>query len=285
MGTGKMAGRVSLCRAAPTFAARYRFGCFKPPSISGCMPFTFSHPALVIPLLYTRRKYQWVSATGLIVGSMAPDCEKFIRLKLASAHSHTVASIFYFSCPVTLAVAFLFHLLVRRPLISHLPGMLYRRLEKYVAFDWLTYFRRYYWGVLLSAIVGAALHLFWDSFTHSHTLTADLLPGLRGIVWVGGRTEPIFFVVSVVSSVMGGGAIALAVWLMPARPLKPVPRVANVLQYWGLAGLVALVLEIQWILIVQPRILSAGIAAITAGLVGVLAASVYFGRRMAARRF
>lgn len=248
------------------------------------MPFTFSHPALIIPLLYTRRKHQWISATGLIVGSMAPDCEKFIRLKLASAHSHTVASIFYFSCPITLALAFIFHLLVRRPLIAHLPGVLYRRLEKYVAFDWMSYFRRYYWGVLLSAIVGAALHLFWDSFTHNHTLTADILPGLRGRMWVGSRTMPIFHIVSFVSSLGGGAVIALAVWLMPTRPLKAVPAIANMLQYWGLAALVALVLELEWLLVVRPRIINGGIAAISAGLIGVLAASVYFSRRMAPRR-
>ena len=215
---------------------------------------------------------------------MAPDCEKFIRLKLASTHSHTVASIFYFSCPVTLALAFIFHLLVRRPLIAHLPAVLYRRLEKYMAFDWVSYFRRYYWGVLLSAVVGAALHLFWDSFTHNHTVTAELLPGLRGIMWVGSRTMPIFHIVSFVSSLVGGAAIALAVWQMPARQLRTVPSATNVLQYWGLAILIALVLEIEWILVVQPRILNGGIAAISAGLIGVLAASVYFHRRMASRR-
>lgn len=248
------------------------------------MPFTFSHPALVIPLLYTRRKYQWVSATGLIIGSMAPDCEKFMRLKLASAHSHTVASIFYFSCPVTLVLAFIFHLLVRRPLIAHLPGVLYRRLEKYAGFDWVSYFRRYYWGVLLSAMIGAALHLFWDSFTHNHTLTADVLPGLRGVVWIGSRTMPVFHVVALLSSIIGGAVIALAVWLMPARPSKTVPAAASVLHYWGLAILIGLILEIQWLLVVHPRILSAGIAAITAGLIGILAASVYFRRRMAVRR-
>lgn len=218
------------------------------------------------------------------MGSMAPDCEKFIRLKLASAHSHTVASIFYFSCPVTLGLAFIFHLLVRRPLIAHLPGVLYRRLEKYAGFNWITYFRRYYWGVLLSAIVGAALHLFWDSFTHNHTLTAEVLPGLRGIMWVGSRTIPIFHVVAFVSSAVGGAIIALAVWLMPARQLKTVPATASVLHYWGLAVVIGVVLEIQWVLLVQPRILSAGIAAITAGLIGILAASVYFRRRMAVRR-
>lgn len=85
------------------------------------MPFTFSHPALVISLLHSRRRCLWLSATGLITGSMAPDCEKFLRLRLASGHSHTLGSVFYFSCPVALLLAFAFHLLVRKPLLTHLP--------------------------------------------------------------------------------------------------------------------------------------------------------------------
>jgi len=36
------------------------------------MPFTFSHPAIVLPLTKARLK---LSATGLIVGSTIPDFE------------------------------------------------------------------------------------------------------------------------------------------------------------------------------------------------------------------
>jgi len=43
------------------------------------MPFTFSHPAIVLPLATLRR--QWISATGLIIGSITPDFEYFIRMK------------------------------------------------------------------------------------------------------------------------------------------------------------------------------------------------------------
>jgi hypothetical protein len=48
------------------------------------MPFTFAHTALIIPLCYIRRRYRWISATGLITGSVAPDFEKFFRLKLTA---------------------------------------------------------------------------------------------------------------------------------------------------------------------------------------------------------
>lgn len=239
------------------------------------MPFTFSHPALIVPLLCARRRPQWLSATGLIAGSVAPDFEKFIRLKLASAHSHTLGSIFYFSCPVALGLAFVFHLLVRQPLVAHLPVWLYQRLGKYAHFNWLGYFRQYYGGVVLSSSIGAALHLFWDSFTHPNTLTAELLPALNGILWLGERSVPIFHVVSLISSIAGGLLIVWAVWRMPIYPLKPVLTTAALYRYWGLAVLVAVVLEVEWVIVMRPRILNIGISAISAALLGVLVASLY----------
>ncbi|WP_240482010.1 DUF4184 family protein [Flavobacterium psychrophilum] len=39
------------------------------------MPFTFSHPAIILPLRYLPR--QWFSLTGLIIGSLTPDFEYF----------------------------------------------------------------------------------------------------------------------------------------------------------------------------------------------------------------
>ena len=52
------------------------------------MPFTFSHPAIVLPLKYLPKK--WFSFTGLIIGSMTPDFEYFLRMKVKSDYSHTL---------------------------------------------------------------------------------------------------------------------------------------------------------------------------------------------------
>ena len=41
------------------------------------MPFTFSHPAAVLPLRLLPR--HWFSLTGLVIGSMVPDFEYFLR--------------------------------------------------------------------------------------------------------------------------------------------------------------------------------------------------------------
>ncbi|MBO3273272.1 DUF4184 family protein, partial [Hymenobacter defluvii] len=190
------------------------------------MPFTFSHPALVIPFLHARGKYPWLSATGLLTGSIAPDFEKFFRLKLASHYSHTLPSIFYFSCPVALGLSFVFHLLVRRQLLAHLPAALYQRLARYRFFDWLRYFRQHYIGVISSIILGAALHIFWDSFTHVNTFVTRAVPALNRTIWLEERPVPLLQLLTVTNSLVGGLAIIWAVWRMPARPAGSLPTAA-----------------------------------------------------------
>ena len=239
------------------------------------MPFTFSHPALVIPLLHLQRQHPWLSATGLIMGSMAPDGEKFLRLRLANSHSHTFGSVFYFSCPVALVLAFTFHLLVRKPLLRHLPAPLYRRLACFIDFDWTDYFRTYYWGVLFSIIIGALLHLFWDSFTHPSPWLSQFLPILSQPVGVGGEQLPFFYLAGLVSSLLGGAVIAWAVWRMPVRRVRAVPTTGAVGRYWGIVGLVTVLLAAQWLLATKPDLMDGGIATISSALVGLLVASVY----------
>lgn len=243
------------------------------------MPFTFSHPALIVPLLYARRRYKWLSATGLITGSMAPDAEKFFRLKLASQHSHTIGSIFYFSCPVSLGLAFIFHMLVRRPLVAHLPAPLYRRLGQYTNFNWPNYCHQHLWGVILSIVIGAMMHLFWDSFTHYNTLITSAVPESADLVRLGDRAIPLWQLVALVSSVVGGLIIGYAVWKMPVSLASPTPSASALLGYWGIVTLVAASLETGWILVVHPRLLNAGISSISATMLGVLVASIYINWR------
>jgi hypothetical protein len=239
------------------------------------MPFTFSHPALVVPLLYAHRRYKWLSATGLIIGSMAPDAEKFLRLKLASQHSHTIGSIFYFSCPISLGLAFIFHTLVRRPLIKHLPAPLYRRVSSYTNFDWPNYWRQHTWGVLLSIIIGATSHLFWDSFTHDNTLITSAVPESADLVWLGGKAMPIWQLIALVSSVIGALIIGYVVWKMPVSAAATVPSTSAVLSYWGTIAFIAACLETAWVLAVHPRWLNVGISTVSATMLGIVITSVY----------
>lgn len=248
------------------------------------MPFTFSHPALIIPLLHARPRHRWLSATGLITGSIAPDFEKFFRLHLASEYSHSFASIFYFSCPVALALAFLFHAVVREPLLAHLPVALQRRVGNFARFSWVEYFRQHYYGVLASIVIGAALHLLWDSFTHRSALMMGLIPMLNNTIDWDGTQVTLFDILAAISTVVGGIVIVLAVWLMPIRTgrVAVVPPAAMG-WYWGLAALVTFALLVEWVLVVDPALLDGSIAAISATLIGVLVASGYAQRKKLAR--
>ena len=238
------------------------------------MPFTFAHPALVIPLRRYRQRWPWLSTTGLVAGSIAPDFEKFSRLKLANDYSHTVASLFYFSCPVGLALAFIFHGLVRRPLLKHLPAPLYRRLAGQTWVSWPAFVRRHPAGVLASIWLGAALHLLWDSFTHENDFLRHYLPWLKRVVVLPHYHVYTYSFLALLSSVGGGLAIGYAVWRLPSQPVGPLPSAVSLLRYWGAAALVATVLLGGWVLAAHPGRISITIAAFSAAMLGVLVASV-----------
>ena len=128
------------------------------------MPFTFSHPAIVLPLTKARLK---LSATGLIIGSMIPDFEYFIRMRDRSRYSHTLTGIFWFDIPLALLVCFLYHLVVRNSLFDNLPSFLKERVSVYKGFDWTGYFLNHWAIVLVSITIGAASHIVWDGVTHN----------------------------------------------------------------------------------------------------------------------
>src|SRR3954469_13296912 len=102
------------------------------------MPFTFAHPAIVLPLINKNRKF--FSATGLVIGSIIPDFEAFIRLNVNKPYSHTWLGMFWFDLPLGLIAAFVFHDLVRDPLIRNLPGFLGDKFARFIHFQWNRYF-------------------------------------------------------------------------------------------------------------------------------------------------
>ena len=135
------------------------------------MPFTFSHPAVILPLIAKRSKY--FSATGLVIGSIAPDFESFIKFGGPKVYSHTWAGVFWFDMPLALALAFLFHLVIKRPVIDNLPFPLRSRLGAFKSYKWVSYFLDNTIVVLVSLFIGIVSHLFWDAFTHLNLYYPD----------------------------------------------------------------------------------------------------------------
>ena len=91
------------------------------------MPFTFSHPAVVLPLNYLPKK--WFSLTALVAGSMVPDFEYFMRMRADSMYSHTWRGLFWFDLPLALLLIWIYNDLVKDKLIDHAPAYFNKRLS------------------------------------------------------------------------------------------------------------------------------------------------------------
>lgn len=163
------------------------------------MPFTFSHPAIVLPL--KRIFGKWVSLTGLIIGSLTPDFEYFFRMKIQSEFSHTILGTLWFDFPLGIVLCFIFHEIVKTPLIENLPQGFQNRLLKLKDTDWKKYFRKNWAIVFISITIGAYSHVLWDSFTHQHAYFVNLF-SLDNTI--NETNVPIYKILQHLSSLVGG---------------------------------------------------------------------------------
>lgn len=193
------------------------------------MPFTFSHPAIILPLAYVPR--QWRSLTGLVIGSLTPDFEYFLRMQLHSRYSHTLNGLLWFDLPLGILLAFIFHNLVRDHLINNLPHVLQSRFSRYTRYDWNAYFKAHWFIVSISILIGAASHLLWDGFTHESGYFVHMLPFLRDKLQLWGTQVPLLKALQHSSTLIGGLAIILAVWKMPVDSSV---KSGMSMRYWGL---------------------------------------------------
>lgn len=221
--------------------------------------------------------------TGLIIGSMAPDFEKFIRMRAFDAYSHTWKSIFYFSLPVALILAFLFHLIVRDVLIEHLPAFLQRRLIKLRNFDWVQYFRNHYGMIILSIITGTVSHIAWDAFTHADGRFVKWLPFLQKPVTIRGIEMQLYSVLQLGFSILGLIIVIYAFFHLPALPVRNTHTSAvRKLRYWIVFTLIAFFIFIlRYVIGNTPRHLPDFIVImISAGLLSLLITSSLFKKYM-----
>ncbi|MEJ8546022.1 DUF4184 family protein [Brevibacillus borstelensis] len=152
------------------------------------MPFTFAHPAIVLPLRGVRR----FSFLALVFGSMAPDFEYFLRLQPYSSVSHTWAGLFLFDLPMTFLLAVLFHGIVKRAVIAHLPAPFDRGLLHWAEAPWALTSLRSFLVFCYSAVLGSVTHIVWDSFTHDGAFMVSRLPLLQQNAELAGLAIPVY---------------------------------------------------------------------------------------------
>lgn len=199
------------------------------------MPFTFSHPALILPVTYLPKK--WYSLSGLVIGSMTPDFEYFIRMKDYSKYSHTVGGMFWFDVPLGLLLIYIFHNIVRDTLIAYMPFSLNVRFSAFTNFSWNKYFRKNIIVVLISLIIGIASHLFWDSFTHAHGYFYDAMPAFKDSINILHHHIYGAYFLQIASSLVGGLVMLVAIFKLPEGHNTKHDHIFN---FWLLVSLVTI---------------------------------------------
>ncbi len=140
------------------------------------MPWTFAHPAAILPLRSLCPR--WLSWPGLILGSMAPDLSYYVGLHgRASAFCHTPQGVVTVCLPLSLLMLALL-LRFARPLTVLLPEphrtVVRGQLQRPAGATWAIL-----GAAVLSILLGAASHVLWDSFTHPGRWGSEVLPWLN----------------------------------------------------------------------------------------------------------
>lgn len=128
------------------------------------MPLTFAHPAAVLPFIRTKPYFHF---TALVLGSMAPDYEYFLRGRPAGEIGHTFTGFFMYNLPLVVLMYLLYRYVIYPPFYAHLPDRLQsvfmigkqsrdHHMSRSLSFIVFLY----------SAIIGMITHVVWDSFTH-----------------------------------------------------------------------------------------------------------------------
>jgi Domain of unknown function (DUF4184) len=203
------------------------------------MPFTPAHPAIILPLLRSR----YFSATGLVIGSISPDFEYFFKMSVSSEFSHRLGGLFYFDLPITFILALIFHMVVKKNLVRNMPFFFQRRFQDMMELDFLNYLNRHRLIFILSALIGAGSHIFWDSFTHNNTFFTNILPIYKGtyIPYEGVR-YPLFYALQHISTALG--LTTLGIYLLAIRPTDRQGICYPKLVYWVVLTFIALTIYI-----------------------------------------
>ncbi|MCS3597529.1 hypothetical protein M2370_002711 [Bacillus sp. JUb91] len=126
------------------------------------MPFTFAHPAAVLP--FSKKQVNYISVTALILGSMAPDFEYFLHFRPYGVIGHTWLGFLYLNLPLVFLLAYIYHYILKKPFITHLAKPFagyytYAVDERWGLHTWKDFFVFCY-----SALFGMLTHVVWDAF-------------------------------------------------------------------------------------------------------------------------
>lgn len=240
------------------------------------MPFTFSHPAIVLPLYYLPKK--WFSLTALVIGSLMPDLEAYMRFSSQKAESHNWPALIWFCLPAGLLLSLLYHQFVRNSFVNNLPPWLQQKIAPYTRFDWLQYLKENKLSVVISFVIGGASHLLWDSFSHFGGLLQKIDPALGGNTRIGDYNIEIPYLIQYLNSIIGLLVIVVVILSLPRH--KEIKINKKWWQYWLVViSIATVVFAIRWLFMDTFKIDAIIVSIFTALLIALFICSLLFYKR------
>jgi Domain of unknown function (DUF4184) len=161
------------------------------------VPFTPAHAIAALPFRRTR-----VDLTAMVVGSLSPDFEYFLRLAPHGGFGHTWLGGLVADLPLSLLVLWLYQSYLKAGLYAVAPGLFPFRETERKAAPVARGLRQ--WAIVVASILlGAATHIVWDSFTHKDSWPYDHIAFLRAHVPLVFWRADMCNVLQVASSVAG----------------------------------------------------------------------------------
>lgn len=222
------------------------------------MPLTFAHPAVILPF---SRKSRYINFSAMVLGSMAPDFEYFLRGQPIGEIGHTFTGFVYYNLPLVALIYFIYHFFVHQTLCNHLPVSLQdtytNRLESSNTLKVVVF--------IYSALFGMLTHIAWDSFTHINGYMVLKFPALFANTYnIYGFDIPLYKFLQHGSTLFG---IILIVGYMYFRALPQRQKNTKVYSnhkfiFWSSLILSTLLIAILWYLIDYITIVSYGIVVV-----------------------
>jgi hypothetical protein len=169
------------------------------------MPWTFAHPAAVLPL----RSFRRLPFGALVVGSLSPDIGYYFDAFPVAVRAHTLAGVIYICLPTAIALMVVLRVL-HKPVAGLLP---YPHRQAALALP------PFLWPAsppaagfaCLAIVIGATTHVFWDAFTHPAGYFVAKMPALRATLFkIHGRDFLRFEVLQHLSTVVGAIVLIMA---------------------------------------------------------------------------
>ena len=179
------------------------------------MPWTLSHPAAVLPF---RRLSPWpLDFAALVVGSMTPDIGYYIGNFALADLAHTLRGTFVACVPTGVVMLFILYVF-SRPVCHSFPEPHRTSLQPLCPnfpkgpMAWCI--------ALLSLLIGAWTHNFWDAFTHRHGWFAERIPWLQQpVITISSATFHVALLLQHLSTIVGFAIILIVYerWLRRHR--------------------------------------------------------------------